>query len=412
MSDPAEHHLLMMGLPEAGKTSFLGALWYMVDQNHLDCELVLEKLEGERKYLNEIRAAWLKCRPVPRNLFDVQEMVSMLLRDRRTGASTVLNIPDLSGEAFKRQWTKRELTVAYDNVMRDARGGMLFIRADGVDKPRTIFELNENLRSIGLGAISRVRRSFQPAAPQWDSEKTPTQVKLVELLQVLSNRDYFQPRFRVAVIISAFDLLLKTEITPQSFFERELPLLKQFLDGNQHLFEAALFGISAQGGRYASPIIQASMLKDVMGLAKRLVAATDPLSRWIWEKLDSSGQTGLKAGHDEGSINTILVQHFNSLLGASDFFDPDRFSSVTLDRKTEALLDEVLSRHLEKGVEGLILNRRLLDDAFPNELAREWLYAQEHAGLEKLLPAERITVVGADVQNSHDLTQPIRWLMR
>jgi hypothetical protein len=43
-----DSQVLLIGLPSTGKTSFLAALWYMVDQATVDCALVLDKLDGVR----------------------------------------------------------------------------------------------------------------------------------------------------------------------------------------------------------------------------------------------------------------------------------------------------------------------------------------------------------------------------
>src|SRR5882672_6791966 len=108
MSTAPPHHILLMGLPDTGKTSFLAALWYMVNQSAVDCSLCLEKLDGNSRYLNEIRDAWLEYRPVPRNPADSETVVSMSLKDRNSGRAVGVSFPDLSGESYRLQWTKRQ----------------------------------------------------------------------------------------------------------------------------------------------------------------------------------------------------------------------------------------------------------------------------------------------------------------
>ncbi len=412
MNDSISHHILLVGLQNTGKTSFLAALWCMVDQSNVDCGLVLEKLEGDRKYLNQIRDAWLDYKPVPRNKLDFERVVSMFLKDRKTGRAVALTFPDLSGESFSLQWTKRQLTIGYDKLMRQATGGILFVHPEVIVKPHRIDTVEELASLVDEGPSAPLPRDIsQHPQKAWDIEKTPTQVQIVELLQIMSSRDYFRAPFRLAVLVSAFDLLSSLGITPEAYISHELPLLKQFLLANNNLFEVSFYGISAQGGRYASPLISGTMLKDVKGLTNRLVAKSDPLSSWIWEQSDDATQTAFRKFSDSEQARILLVEKFNELLTKANLFEQPRFASVVLRPATQHLLSEVRLKDLKTGIEVIRLNRMLLEDAYPSELSQKWQYHEEQSKLEKQLPAYRVTVVGPNVQDAHDLTEPIQWLM-
>ena len=54
----------------------------------------------------------------------------------------------------------------------------------------------------------------------------------------------------------------------------------------------------------------------------------------------------------------------------------------------------------------------LLEDAFPKMLSKEWKYQDEQSKLQGLVPARRVLVVGDNVQNAQDITEPVQWLMR
>jgi len=86
---------------------------------------------------------------------------------------------------------------------------------------------------------------------QWEASLAPRQVQLVELLQFIAVRDYFKPPFRLALVISAWDKLKATGVSPAKWFAQEVPLLFQFLKSNRKLFEYTIYGVSAQGGGYA-----------------------------------------------------------------------------------------------------------------------------------------------------------------
>lgn len=247
MTTPVSHHFLLVGLPSTGKTSFLAALWYMVNQPDIECALRLDRLQGDLKYLNQIRAAWLAYQPVPRTGMDSESVVSMLLRHHDTGKTLELSFPDLSGESFRLQWTARQFTENYDNLLKNASGALLFVHPETITRPYRIDTVNTLVIAAGGETLSS--GDLVPSRP-WDIEKAPTQVQLVELLQFITHRDYFPSPFRLAIVVSAWDILPDQCQLPHDWITQEMPLLQQFLASNRDVFEISFYGLSAQGGRY------------------------------------------------------------------------------------------------------------------------------------------------------------------
>lgn len=258
MSDLLDRQILLIGLPNTGKTSFLAALWFMVNQSTVKCRLTLEKLFGDSKYLNEICEAWLEYRPVKRNQLDSVKLVAMTLKNRENDRLVRLSIPDLSGESFSLQWTNRQLTSGYDEQLRKASGGILFVHPEGIVKPTRIDTVTELAMASGdVVPLENIEQTATAETKPWDSGKSPTQVQLVELLQFISSRVHFQPPFRLAIVVSAWDLLIDLSETPEKWVSDQLPLLRQFLSCHKSIFDVVFYGVSAQGGRYdSSPIPQ------------------------------------------------------------------------------------------------------------------------------------------------------------
>ena len=84
----------------------------------------------------------------------------------------------------------------------------------------------------------------------WSPALTPTQVKLVEILQFLRVRAFLNRPLPLALIVSAWDLIQNGEV-PSLWFKKRLPLLSQFLEANAETTPFTVFGISAQGGELA-----------------------------------------------------------------------------------------------------------------------------------------------------------------
>lgn len=252
MSTQSSKQIVLMGLPATGKTSFLAALWYLVTHTQVASCLSLEKLEGDSKYLNQISKAWATYEPVPHTRIDSETVVSMLLKDKQTSQTVSLSFPDLSGESFTLQWTMRQFTKGYDEFLRKASGGILFISPLNYIKPIRIdmtIPLVEEI--VGGQEKEEALQNTSSALKPWNPERTPTQVQLVELLQFISGSDYFRAPFRLVIIISAWDQLKPLGQSPVEWLAHEFPLLHQLLSSNQKLFESAIYGLSAQGGDYS-----------------------------------------------------------------------------------------------------------------------------------------------------------------
>ena len=239
MSVPA--HLLFVGLPGSGKTTYLAALWHVLDDGSSATSLKLTKLSGDRTYLSQITKEWRECSQVPRTNLQTEQVVVLHLDGAGFGPFD-LAVPDLSGEAFEQQLTDRRMSLHHNEFVQQSTGVMLFVHPD-VRHGAQLTQAAQLEEAIG-GAQVRDDVSAATVTP-WSIEKMPTQVKLVELLQFLLDRT---PRkLRVAVVISAWDLV-ETHGPPHEFLSSQLPLLRQFLVANDDLVEHAVFGVSAQGG--------------------------------------------------------------------------------------------------------------------------------------------------------------------
>ena len=246
MTSPSSSRFILIGLPATGKTSYLAALWYLVQHEQVAHKLMLDRLEGDNKYLNQISSAWLLCQPVPRTPTDSEKVVSMILKEVASGRTITVTFPDLSGESFSLQWTARQITTGYDNFLKTASGGVLFVSPEP-HKPARIDAAAPLVQEMNQADVNGDAHMVE-----WEASLAPRQVQLVELLQFIAARDYFKPPFRLALVISAWDKLKATGISPAKWFAKEVPLLFQFLESNRNLFEYTIYGVSAQGGEYTT----------------------------------------------------------------------------------------------------------------------------------------------------------------
>lgn len=251
MNSTISKHVVLMGLPATGKTSFLAALWYLVQHTQVASRLRLERLDGDSKYLNQISQAWAGYELVPHTSVDSEIVVSMLLADTLTGTKIAMTFPDLSGESFTLQWTTRQVTKGYDDSLKRASGAILFVTPLNYRKPIRIDMADPIIEEIVGGEVKQEPIQEVATGPKpWSPESAPTQVELVELLQFISGRAYFKPQFRLAIVVSAWDRMIGKGVTPSEWLFSTFPLFRQYLESNGHTFEHMVYGVSAQGCDY------------------------------------------------------------------------------------------------------------------------------------------------------------------
>ncbi len=82
---------------------------------------------------------------------------------------------------------------------------------------------------------------------EWQPKFVPEQAQLVDLLQCLQKAPFAQKTRRLAVIVSAWDVV-SNRATANDWLLHEMPFLAQFLSTNRDSFEIKMWGVSAQGG--------------------------------------------------------------------------------------------------------------------------------------------------------------------
>lgn len=249
-----EKGILFSGLPESGKTTYLAALWYFIFNSTKNHEYTSDSLENtELEYLNSISRNWASCEDVMRTNQNKIEMVNIRMIHNASGNSMVLKIPDISGETFNRQFQDREWDEEFDYLLENVYGILLFIDPkDKKNRPRLIYHENQYYRLLG--------ESMSNSIPEqsWSEDLVPSQVKLVDFLQMI---DFHKPNIlkKISVVVSCWDLI-NVNLTPQLWCKEELPLLYQYLIANEELYDVKFFGVSSQGGNYENEEIKEGLL--------------------------------------------------------------------------------------------------------------------------------------------------------
>ncbi len=258
---------ILIGLPSTGKTTFLAALWQVVESREVPGSLLLKELQGDRDHLNSIRDRWLRCEPIDRTVQSAETTVSMKLLNPEQDEIAEVSFPDMSGETFNLHWMERKWSAEYDHLVNEASGVLLFIHPSHVVEPTLICEADELVNELGGNGTCSDDEADEKIIP-WNADLAATQVKLVELLQFFMHRKESRPVFRVCVVISAWDLVLSQDESPEKWLSCRLPLLDQYLKSNSELLPSQVFGISAQGGHFPK---DADTLRKKLRSSERLI---------------------------------------------------------------------------------------------------------------------------------------------
>ena len=242
--------LVVCGLPGSGKTTFLAALWHLVQSQEVKTTLGLHSLAfGDYEYVNSIRTRWQKGQKQVRTVGSARRIGLDL--EARNGRTARLMFLDHSGETFDRLWETRSCRREDAEEFQGRSGIVLFLRSEGLKTPVPLSEILQ-LEKAMREALPEGEELGGVGAPQeseWSAADTPDQVKLVDLLQTLTGEMKISQNERLAVIVSAWDQVDEYS-SAEDFVRDRLPLLSQYLRFGVHPFECRFYAVSAQGGKY------------------------------------------------------------------------------------------------------------------------------------------------------------------
>lgn len=234
--------IVIIGLPESGKTTFLAALWHLITERDIDTALRFHTLkDGDASHLNEIAARWRDAKVQDRTAIGGNRLVSMNLKDANDNPVRV-TFPDVPGEAYRRMWEDRECEPEIAEILQ-AGGVLLFIHADAITPPRWVVDEVAQSKALGLEVPEGQEVSWHP-------RMAPTQVQLVGLLQLLRSGPLDIGPRKLAIMLSAWDKAEGEGLAPDAYLEAKLPLLAQYLRRGIDEWTYQVYGLSAQGGDY------------------------------------------------------------------------------------------------------------------------------------------------------------------
>lgn len=264
----SEPSVVVLGLPGSGKTTFLAALWHIVTERDVDAVLKFGGLEaGDTSYLNRIATRWRDAVAQERTALAGSQVVSMnLVAEDSTRLQ--ITFPDLPGEAFQQMWEQRECEGSVARSLQ-SEGVLLFVHCDTIREPQWVLEEAILSREIGSDMPT------EDEEVEWVSSLAPTQVQLVDILQMLHTSPLDVGPRKLGVMMSAWDKVDDESCGPDELLGKKMPLLQQYLGASTDLWATRVYGISAQGGDYngdyGDRVGEAPVLGEYDTASKRIV---------------------------------------------------------------------------------------------------------------------------------------------
>ena len=238
-----DRSISICGFPESGKTSYLAALWHLVTAKAEQTALEFDSLRnGDASHLNALATRWRNGLKQDRTEIQSNKLVSMNLKNT-AGELMRLTLPDLSGESYRAMFEDRECDPLVAKILDDSQGILLLVHADTIKAPLMVTTVAAQTQALG----STITDNQEVA---WAPRLAPTQIQLVELLQLLRLAPLSVQTSRVAVVLSAWDKVESEGKQPDLFLAERLPLLKQYLEAGADKWQWKVYGVSAQGGDY------------------------------------------------------------------------------------------------------------------------------------------------------------------
>lgn len=119
-------NILIAGLPEAGKSTYIAALWATTKRTNCSYELSLSEKPNDADYLNKLSDKWLIAEPVDRTLNEVPENITLKWEKKITKELVSLTIPDFKGEIFTKLISGDASQVIHDSFI-NSKAAIVFI---------------------------------------------------------------------------------------------------------------------------------------------------------------------------------------------------------------------------------------------------------------------------------------------
>lgn len=245
-----EKKCFIAGIPGAGKTTYIAALWDIIKRNGGNLELEFSTNPENTSYLNEIWEYWVSMKKIERSKTPAPDNITINVKKATEGEELVLDIPDFMGEQFQKI-IDHTLPDNIKNWIEQA-DRMLYLINNLNDTLKDDID-DEEMQSNEEIDQNKEKEEALRLAP----EKMMQASQNMMVLKYIYNHTKMK---KVAIGLSAWDMKMTGGKTPEEFLKQRSPALYNFI--KLHFKECVFFGVSAQGFDYKDTAAKADEMKE------------------------------------------------------------------------------------------------------------------------------------------------------
>ena len=227
-------NILLAGLPAAGKSTYITALWAVEKDGKSGHLLICDGLPSESSYIDGMRDNWMVMKEVRRTSFAVPMQISLPMKSWRTGQKLTLSLPDFKGEIYQR--------IINNMISEDVKdwckksSGILFMLYLGNESPELLQE--------------QVSESPEPKVELEKVVLNSNDISLV--IQNILLMKYLYEMMNdspIAICFSSWDKVDNPEgMSVEEWVKNNHPCIFNFV--KEHFSNFCFYGVSAQGADY------------------------------------------------------------------------------------------------------------------------------------------------------------------
>ena len=225
--------ILLAGLPAAGKSTYITALWAIEKDGKSGHLLTCDGMPSESLYIDSMRENWMVLKEVRRTAFAEPQEITLPMKSTQTGEKVNLSIPDFKGEIF--------LKILDNDVSNEIE--------EWCDKSSGIlFMLN-----LGEYSPQMLQEQVSVPRPKVDLEKvvmTSSDIDIaIQNLLLLKYLYEHMDDCPIAICFSSWDAIdTNDEKKINEWVMENHPCIYNYV--KEHFSKFKFYGISAQGANY------------------------------------------------------------------------------------------------------------------------------------------------------------------
>ena len=260
------HSCLMVGLPSAGKTTYVAAFWAVEKDGNTGHKVSCSRYPADTKYLDELKNKWLSQEKVQRTTLGAE--IHLDLIHTETGKSLTLHVPDFRGESFQMLLMNEQ----------DESIQKWIVQADSI----LFFIPNIPSDSLKDEVLTGDESNEIVANPAFTINEVSLWTQNIMLLK------YFHEKLGsyipISICFSAWDEMESCEQTVDDWIKTEHLFFYNFV--KNHFRNVKFFGVSAQGRKYKEgDDAFDEELDELTNAKKRAYVFTDKKSNDITEPI-------------------------------------------------------------------------------------------------------------------------------